>query len=201
MASSAEREVRDALVEWWHKHEPRGRVVHELPLSSFSGEGRADLGIIFPDTIVLVEIKSELDKLTRLQKQFDAMASRAHAWHMVCHEKWFDADGQPKDQEWVHYSHREHFWRYPAPSDGWRFERYRITATPHPAHMLGMLWADELREAGAARGLTMIGSISDLYRKLSGRQVAQAVCGALRRRSFAEADPPIFDETPMSGAA
>lgn len=67
MASVAEREIRDAVVEWWHRAAPQARVVHELPLSSLSGQGRADLGVIFPDQIVLVEIKSERDKLTRLK--------------------------------------------------------------------------------------------------------------------------------------
>lgn len=145
MASSSEREIRDALVKFWHEKEPRGRVVHELPLDGFSASGRADLAIIFPDAIVLQEIKSEKDKLTRLKKQFFEMSARCHQWHIVCHEKWFNPDNSVKDQEWCKYSHREHFWKYPD-RETWRFDRYKdLEGTPGTRQLLSFLWAEELR--------------------------------------------------------
>ncbi len=196
MASSAEKEIRDAVTAWWHKNEPRGRVIHELPLSGFSSEGRADIGIIFPDVIVLVEIKSERDKLVRLEKQFYAMKARSHAFQIICHDKWFGADGRLKDQDWMLYSHREHVLRYPEPPLGaWRFDRYRITAIPHPSYLLNMLWADELRQIGGRKDLNMQGMVFDLCRSKTGREITEAVCAALRGRTFAEADPPICGGT------
>jgi hypothetical protein len=194
MASAAEREIRDAVVDWWHKNEPQGRVVHELPLSSFSGKGRADLGIIFPDAVVLVEIKSERDKLDRLATQFDEMSKRSHAFQIVAHEKWFDEEGGLKDQTWMKWSHKEHLWRYPSPK--WTFERYRLPLRPSNWLLLDLLWADELRAcypragiAASQRGMNMHQMTYDLHEKLTGRQITRVVCAALRARAFSEADP------------
>lgn len=200
MASSSEREIRDALVKFWHENEPRGRVVHELPLDGFSASGRADLAIIFPDAIVLQEIKSEKDKLTRLKKQFFAMSSRCHHWHIICHEKWFNQDGTIKDQEWCKYSHREHFWRYPDQT-GWKFDRYRdMDRYPGAFGLLDYLWAEELKEIYArhflkirSTGCDRWSMRGDLYNRLNGRQVVQEVCAALRSRKFAEADDPVIE--------
>lgn len=204
MASSAEREIRDALVAWWHATEPRGRVIHELPLSGFSTEGRADLGIVFPDSLVLVEIKSEKDKLTRLQAQFEAMKQRSHDFMCVLHDRWFDDAGDVKDQTWINWAAKEHIWRYPEPAKGWTFNRYgRGYATslpPNPYFLLSLLWADELRDCYAHANVMGNGRsatpamVSDLGQKLTGRQITKAVCAMLRRRSFAEADPAMDDE-------
>jgi hypothetical protein len=203
MASSAEREIRDALVDWWHRNEPRGRVVHELPLSSFSAEGRADLGIVFPDALILVEIKSERDKLTRLEGQFKAMQEMSHDFMAVLHDRWFDESGEVRDQSWMNWAAREHVWRYPEPKKGWQFHRYGkgygSTIPPNPYRLLGLLWADELRDAYAYSGVMGLGRmnmpalVSDLGQRLTGRQVTRAVCSALRRRTFAEADAPVED--------
>lgn len=199
MASSAEREIRDALVKFWHEKEPQGRIIHELPLDGFSSSGRADLAVVFPDAIVLQEIKSERDKLTRLKKQFFAMSTRCHRWHIVCHEKWFNDDGSVKDQEWAKYSHREHFWRYPD-SSSWKFDRYRdLEGEPNHYQLLDYLWADELREIYSRHfpnistsGLQRWALRGDLCGRLTGRQVVQEVCSVLRKRNFAEADAPIL---------
>lgn len=198
MASSAEREIRDALVQFWHEREPRGRVIHELPLDGFSSAGRADIAVVFPDAIILQEIKSERDKLSRLKKQFFAMSTRCHQWHIVCHEKWFDSDGAVKDQEWCRYSHREHFWKYPDTST-WQFERYKdIERSPSTYSLLAFLWAVELKEIYSryfpnisTSGLAMWELQRDLYNRLTGRQVTEEVCASLRSRVFAEADQPI----------
>lgn len=197
MASSAEREIRDAVVDWFHRHEPRGRVVHELPLSAFSGAGRADIGVIFPDAIVLVEIKSERDKLSRLEKQFSEMIQRAHDVKLACHEKWFDDDGKIAGQEWMKWSHKEHLWRYPG-QEKWEFSRYELRGRPSSWHLLDLLWADELRDAYRVAGVmssaprgTMHVLTHDLHQKLTGRQIVKSVCAALRQRKFAEADPVI----------
>ena len=197
MASSAEREIRDDAVAWFHHNEPRGRVVHELPLSGFSANGRADLGIIFPDTIVLIEIKSERDKLTLLEKQFLEMSKRCHDLKIICHEKWFESDGGLKAQSWINWSHKEHLWTYPDQS-GWIFERYKLKMTPNPYLLLNMLHVSELRDCyritntmASSPKLVQHGLQLDLADKLTGRQIRNAVCACLRARKFAEADSPI----------
>lgn len=202
MASAAEKEIRDEVVAWFHAKEPRGRVVHELPLSGFSDAGRADLGVIFPDAIVLVEIKSERDKLSLLQKQFDAMRIRCHDLKLVCHEKWFADDGGLRDQAWMKWSHEEHLWRYPASPKGWNFDRYRLPLRPESYPMLDMLWAAELRAlyewagvSAASPRMNMATMQRDLHDKLTGRQVVKGVCAALRQRAFHEADPPVAEDT------
>lgn len=205
MASSAEREIRDALVNWWHRTEPRGRIVHELPLSGFSAEGRADLGIVFPDRLVLIEIKSEKDKLTRLQAQMEGMRASSHDFFAVLHERWFDEKGDVKDQPWINWATAEHIWRYPEASKGWRFERYgrphSAALPPNPYRLLSLLWADELRDCYGYAGImgngraNMPAMVSDLGQRLTGRQITNAVCAALRRRHFLEADAPV-DEVP-----
>ena len=196
MASTAEREIRDAVVDWFHRNEPRGRVVHELPLSAFSGAGRADLGIIFPGSIVLIEIKSERDKLSRLEKQWGEMAKRCHDMRIVCHDKWFEPDGGLKDQSWMGWAHKDHLWRYPSPD--WKFDRYIEKFRPGSWHLLDFLWADELRDCYKLAGvmasspsLAMHGMTRDLHEKLTGRQIREAVCQCLRARKFSEADDPI----------
>lgn len=196
MSSGAEREIRDAVVDWFHKNEPRGRVVHELPLSSFSGAGRADLGIIFPDQIVLVEIKSEKDKLTRLEKQWGEMSKRCHDLKVVCHERWFDGDAGLKDQSWMHWAHKDHLWRYP--SNNWAYERYGSKFRPSSWMLLDLLWADELRDSYRLAGvmasnprMDMRGMTHDLHQKMTGRQIVSTVCQCLRARKFSEADDPI----------
>ncbi len=197
MASAAEQEIRDAVVQWWHEKEPRARIIHELPMNGFSAAGRVDLGAVFPDMIVLMEIKSERDKLTRLEKQFGEMSRRSHDWKVIAHDKWWVDDGL-KGQEWMNWSHREHLWGYPDRSR-WSFERYRVDRLVGAPFLLDFLHADELREClerhghGVPRAHRMWEMVRDINHKMTGKQVINAVCSALRRRSFAEADPVITE--------
>ena len=195
MASSAEREIRDAVVAWWHDREPRARIIHELPLNGFSASGRVDLAAVFPDVIVTMEIKSERDKLTRLEKQFFEMSKRSHDWKIIAHDKWAEGDGL-KDQEWMNWSHREHLWGYPDRS-AWSFDRYRIDRLVGAPTLLDYLHRQELEDALKDFGRTVRSGMRqwELLREINavmtGREVVLAVCGALRKREFAEADPAI----------
>jgi hypothetical protein len=189
------------VVAWWHMNEPRGRIVHELPLSGFSSEGRADLGIIFPDALILIELKSERDKLSLLEKQFGAMRARSHDFKCVLHERWFLPDGDVKDQTWINWAAKEHIWRFPEADQKWQFNRYgngrQDRLPPNPYFLLSFLWADELRDAYSYAGVlgngraSMPSMVADLGQKLTGRQINKVVCTALLRRKFAEADDPI----------
>lgn len=197
VASSAEREIRDAGVAWWHKHEPRARIIHELPLNGFSEAGRVDLAAVFPDCIVTMEIKSERDKLSRLEKQFTEMSRRSHDWKIIAHDKWWDGEDGLKGQDWMKWSHREHLWGYPDQSR-WSFDRYRTDRVVGTQTLLAYLHVAELRACYEHAGvmassprLNQYAMINDLYHKLTGRQIVRAVCAMLRAREFAEADDPI----------
>lgn len=203
MASSAEEEIRQALHDWWVDMEPEARIVHELPMDGFSASGRADMGIILKDQIILLEIKSEKDKLTRLEKQFEAMLHRSHMFYVVCHEKWFEDDGQVKGQPWVRGYHERHFWKYPSPDTreySWRHNPYWMHWLPVSAQsLLSYLWADELREVYSrhigdvnVKSVPQWKLISDIEYKLTGREVALSVCSALRKRDFKRASEKIF---------
>ena len=84
--SEAEVRIRDKAVALLREALPDARIIHEFAL----GGVRMDLAAVTPDTIVLVEIKSERDKLDRLPDQVRwASALGGEVW--VCyHEKWKD---------------------------------------------------------------------------------------------------------------
>lgn len=195
--SSSERAIRTAVVDYFHRAEPKARVVHELNVAG-QGTNRADLGIVLPDYLILVEIKSEKDVLKRLEKQFREFARCAHEVLIVAHDKHFDGDGL-KAQPWIGWSHKEHIWRYPEPTTGdfrWRFNRYRPHIQPHSYAMLDMLWAEELTTVCGLHGVGVSTRrwemIRDLQLMLTGDEVRKAVCQQLRSRHFAEADDPIL---------
>ena len=195
MSSAAEREMRDALVAWFHTNEPKARVVHELNVAG-QGSNRADLGIIFPDTLFLVEIKSKKDSLKRLKDQFDAFTKCSHGVIIAAHECHFDGNDL-KGCDWMRWSHKDHIWRYPG-ADKWDLHRYKAYAEPHAVMFLEMLWAEELSAEIVRHGLMAGGPqrwqmIHALTLGLTGKQIREAVCRQLRQRTFAEADAPIIE--------
>lgn len=194
--SSSERQIRQTVVDYFHRVEPSARIVHEVNVAG-QGTNRADLGVVLPDYLLLIEIKSEKDVLTRLEAQFTAFARCAHEVLIVAHEKHFNEDGL-KGQPWMGWSHKEHLWRYPEPEAGdyrWRFNRYRRHLQPHSAAMLNMLWSEELANVcalhGIARHTRQWEMCRDLQLMLTGDELRKAVCRQLRARPFAEADAPI----------
>lgn len=65
MASAAEARMREKAERLLREHFPGARIVHEFEL----GGVRLDIAAITPDRLALLEIKSERDTLTRLEKQ------------------------------------------------------------------------------------------------------------------------------------
>lgn len=193
--SSAEWEIRDSLVSFFHENEPRARIVHELNVAG-TGSNRADLGIVFPDMLVLIEIKSAKDTLKRLEQQFEAFQRCSHFTLVAAHDVHFNEQNELKGCEWMRWSHREHVWRYPG-AEKWSFPRYKQFIEPHAYAFMDMLWAEELRAEidrhgfGLRTGANRWEMIRDLQLKLTGKQIREAVCRQLRQRQFAEADAPI----------
>lgn len=65
--SSAEVEIRDAVVSRFRQLWPDARIIHEMNVEH--GSSRADVVAVQPDRLWICEIKSERDTLTRLAGQ------------------------------------------------------------------------------------------------------------------------------------
>ena len=94
--SEAEVRIRDKAVALLREALPEARIIHEFDLFGV----RMDLAAVTPEEIVLVEIKSERDKLDRLANQI-SFATRIGGEVWVCfHEKWAKAiDQRCHDQD------------------------------------------------------------------------------------------------------
>ncbi|HEY0920616.1 hypothetical protein [Devosia sp.] len=98
--SSAEVEIRDAVVARLRELRPDARIVHELNVDE--GMNRVDVAAIGRDRIVFVEIKSERDKPHRLARQLHAFGPCCHALILAAHEKWFASPGTERKVRRVH---------------------------------------------------------------------------------------------------
>ena len=171
MASTAEREIRDAVVARLRELVPSARIVHELNVAG-QGSNRIDVAAIRPDGIVGVEIKSEKDTLKRLEEQWTVFSRCCHYVIVAAHEKHFAEyrderwrDDVESDSDLNHplffgkYGQRRYVWRYPRPDDAnksrwgasrpWQFSFAADVVPRRPlsnVDMLQMLWASELRE-------------------------------------------------------
>lgn len=65
MTSQAEKRIREKAERLLRQHWPGARIVHEFDLCGV----RLDLAAITEDRLILLEIKSELDTLSRLERQ------------------------------------------------------------------------------------------------------------------------------------
>ena len=190
MASQAERDMRDLVVQRLRKLRPEARIIHEVNCWG-SGSPRVDVMAVSPDELVGVEIKSERDTLDRLALQVKAFRDRMHL--VLC----------------VHGVHRQNpeyprfrgdeEWPYPVEDlKRWTLHRFRRTPAAS-SNLLGMLWHEELASIAArhtcnvTRSATRGAMITVLALDLTGREVRREVCRCLRLRRFAEADPPIED--------
>lgn len=225
--SADEAEIRNAVVERLRELMPSARIVHELNVAG-TGTNRIDVAAITSTAIVAVEIKSKKDTLKRLEDQWNAFSECCHFVVVAAHEKHFSeyrskgwCNAVPSELRINHpkfaalYSLRNRFWRYPKPenptsnhggfgypdAERWYFQPLTETQhQPRAASMLGMLWAEELREECSKHRLscssrsTRPDMIRDMVWHLTGKEICHAVCRQLRARNFAEADPPVADD-------
>lgn len=188
MSSDAEARIRDKTEAALRAQFPDARIVHELVVRQ--GSCRLDLAAITPNRIVLVEIKSEKDVLTRLERQSKEAAAVADLYRIVVAEKhlakaravigWGNVVGEDDFAREI--------------STSWAMQQFMGTPCNAPAR-LGMLWASELRivaESGgkASRGTSILRA-SDAF---TGSEVRRRVCAALRARHFPRADQPILSD-------
>lgn len=219
MASSVEREIRNTLIDKLRALRPDSRIIHELNTAG-TGSSRADVAAIGKEEILLFEIKSEKDVLKRLASQRAAFEPRSHKTFYVLDKKFFveepfiSLDSKsivmcPELTEIMGYGGivRDHIWRYPEPhaKDYFRDHTWKINPkkslfmTPAARPILNMLWHSELREVciETSTPFKSRDTMSDLTERLvlglTGRQVVQQVCKALRKREFAEADDVVLE--------
>ncbi|MFD1944695.1 NERD domain-containing protein [Paradevosia shaoguanensis] len=104
--SSAEAEVRDAVVERLRLIRPQARIIHEINVSTY-GPNRIDVLAVSPAEIVAVEVKSARDKLDRLPSQIKSMMGCAHHVVAALHEKFL-----VERETGVHAAHYQRDGRY-----------------------------------------------------------------------------------------
>lgn len=221
--SSAEAEIRDAVVARIRECRPNARIIHEINVSTY-GPNRIDLIAVERSEIIACEIKSAKDKLDRLDAQVSAMKGVAHYVVAAIHEKFlkesktheqaahYQRDGEfylktyPDNwhhgiETWVFPKVRrclDESWNYDR-LDKWDLKPYRPDA-PLPAAAIDMLWRDELYElcgilrVPAARKSTMPEMVSALRWHCNGKELTRGVCGMLRARRCVEADPEIVEK-------
>lgn len=217
MRSTAEQEIRDAVVARFRAIRPSARICHEVNCGVW-GPNRMDLMAVDVSEIIAVEIKSERDTIKRGPKQLEAMAGVAHhsiialhEVHLVEHEtnewaasyskadrKYYRRDVPdslrsaipwvyPEYDRGVNYSGDVGMWRHP-PS---RMEHAL------PSSALHLLWRDELAalcdQLRVSRGKrsNMQEMVRALWWHATGKELKRGICAALRRRQFAEADAAI----------
>ena len=206
--SEAEEEIRVPVIRALRKMRPDARIMQEVNMDH--GRNRVDVMAVSRAEIIMVEIKSERDKLDRLPVQVDAMRRCSHHTVAALHRKFMPepdsvslvrVEGMPWDiLHWWHPSaqdmaeahHPAFEWREPSLEDSLQVAL--------PNYALSLLWRDELARLCADVGIPVPrrANMRLMERALrwgaSGRDITLGICCELRRRSeCAEADPPLED--------
>lgn len=172
--------ITDAVTAWARKRWPDVRVLHELAL----GRRRVDLVFVTPSDIVVAEIKSSQDTLTRLDDQ-------VREYSMYVPEVWVAVARKWQDHKGLRYWRRNL-----VVYDGGDIIEYRKGEKPYRdelvcSRMLELLWHSEaLRIAqrtdvlpGPAHKQLRSGHVKKLLaRLLTGNEIIREVCAELRNR-------------------
>lgn len=216
MASEAEERIRAKTEAELRRLYPTARIIHELVMSS--GVSRLDLAAVTEDKIVVAEIKSERDTLSRLPAQI-AMAHeiacetwvvvaekhRAAIEHLSSRTSW----GEPQPRKPPMTGMWRESWQNPDHLPGLdrcrrMFETvdgFQVMPASHwhrrvtdPRAVFDVLWAQERRDAIACHGAAVSKTATCEFthawavENMSGAEIRRAVCRALRLRAFARAD-------------
>ncbi len=219
MRSSAEQELRDAVVARLRKLRPNARICHEVNCGVW-GPNRMDVMAVDVAEIIAVEIKSEKDTITRGPKQLQAMSGVAHHSIIALHEVHLE---ERVTNEWAaHYCKpdRQHYlrgvpecltgaipWVYPERQRAagwnddvgmWRAPEPRMEYAL-PSSAIHLLWRDELAalcdalRVSRGKRSNMQEMIRALWWHATGKELTRGICAALRRRKFAEADAAVME--------
>ncbi|MFC5346248.1 hypothetical protein ACETK8_15690 [Brevundimonas staleyi] len=195
MASEAEARIRDKAEIFLRRHWPDARIVHEFEV----GGARLDLAAITEDRLILVEIKSEKDTLSRLDNQVRRSDFIGGLTFVMIAERWID-QMPPLGYRTIGLV-----------EDGDGFSQFigrgrRFALTPHhlcptkdrynSRALMGLLLKPELYAMGKPHGAKTKHDVSELqhivHENLTGREIRRGVMAALRARHFGWAcDAPI----------
>lgn len=206
MASAAEARIRDKAERMLRDLFPDARIVHEFEV----GGARLDLAAVTPDRLILVEIKSENDTLTRLEKQVEYSAHLGGLVLVCVAERWVGKMPPRSARAWRSLDLVEDGdgftcfvganYRYPMGAhhiDGSR-DAYDSRA------LLDLLLKPELLGLARTFGGKSRHTVPDLaqlaHENMTGREIRRGVMAALRARRFGwTCDAPITvanDDTP-----
>ena len=187
MASAAEKRIRDKGEALLRQLWPDGRIVHEFDLCGV----RLDLACITPDRLILGEVKSENDTLSRLSRQMEFGAAIGGPVFLFCADRWVGKTGEVPwrvvemvecDDGFDCFVGKDH--RYP-------LSPHRVAAS-HDAwdsrRLLGLLLKPELIALARALGAKTRHDVPTLtnlaHEGLTGREIRLGVMDALRARRF-----------------
>lgn len=197
--SNAEERIRAKVVALLRHLYPDARIIHELDLQCGV---RVDLAAVTPAEIILAEIKSERDTLTRLPRQAKAMHRLGVEFWVVVAREWAkavrDVDVETRSALYggvVMLEEPERLvplWGVPGPKG----RRDRRLQHNHQA-LLWLILAGEARAHAAPFGAKLRTYGPECRRlmhdHLTGLELRAAVCRSLRARHFARADDPILE--------
>lgn len=187
--SEAEERIRVRAEAALRTAFPDARIIHELVVRQ--GSCRLDLAAVTPQRLVLVEIKSERDVLTRLKKQAREARAVCDGFKVCVADKHLEK--ARAEVRWGEVCAEEHIEREII--HGSYFQRQVMQGLCNAPARLDMLWANELRiVAQSGPKATRTASIIRASDSLTGAEVRQRVCAALRAREFPRADPPILSD-------
>jgi len=186
--SEAEERIRSKAEAALRSAFPDARIIHELVVRQ--GSCRIDLAAVTPQRILLVEVKSEKEVLTRLERQLSEARTVADGVFVVVAEKHLDKAREIAG--WIEACAEDRFGTEIAGSYA---ARRIMEGLCHAPARLEMLWASELRAvAGCGDRATRSFCIRHASEYLTGSEVRRRVCDALRARNFPRADAPIFSD-------
>ena len=190
MASAAEARIREKADTLLRTMWPSARIVHEFDL----GGVRLDLAAITEDRLILVEIKSELDTLTRLPRQAEFALRVGGPLMVVYAPRWSEAIRKLSFSgsyrvNWIEEGDGPLAVRYPRWLDADN-DRYDSRA------LMGLLLKPELMALARPHGAKTRFDVSRLqaivHENLTGREIRRGVMAALRARRFGwTCDAPI----------
>jgi hypothetical protein len=207
--SSAEGEVREAVVAHLRTIRPKARIIHEINCSTY-GPNRIDVLAVSPAEILAVEIKSKKDKLDRLPAQIASMKACSHHVFAALHEKFLRPLGRVEHDYGVTAPEEASgaiVWVFPRADRKGHVEckaewierdRWAKPKACLPPGAINLLWREELVAICAGLGvrtskLTMEEAVDIITWRMTGEQVTRAICSHLRARRCVEADPEIME--------
>lgn len=190
MASPAETRIRTKAEALLRQQFPDARIVHEFDL----GAVRLDIAAITENRLILVEIKSELDTLRRLERQVRAGLAIGGPV-LVCYApKWRKPISAAKAghyrAEWLEETD-DGFAGFIPGRLGETHDRYCNRA------LMNLLLKFELLALSRPFGAKTRNTVPELHRlaheNLNGREIRRGVMAALRARRFGwVCDEPIL---------